>query len=129
MVPTTESLARLVCPAKPIQGQTRHAHKEHAVEVPGGTAAPARHKCREAAHGLGQIHDHVHDDAFHGPPGASAFSALNLQDELLGVVRKVDDVAPLLHDIAHARADNRPAGRHVFQHLDRVDKLGGGVER
>ena len=82
MVPATEPLARLVRPAKPIEGQTRDAHKERAVEhlalfqslfasarvVPGGTTAPARRERREGARGLGQvfvrIRDRVRDDAF-----------------------------------------------------------------
>jgi len=67
--------------------------------------------------------------ALHALAPGVAQRLLSLRDELLRVVREVDDVAPLLYDVTHARADDRPASGHVFQRLGRVDELGGGVER
>ena len=66
--------------------------------------------------------------ALHALAPRVAQRLLSLRDTLLGVVREVDNVAPLLHDAAHARADDRPASGHVFQRLGRVDEPGGGVE-
>lgn len=80
-IPVTETLARLMRPAKPIERQARDAHKQRTIKllaalqsivattrvVPSGATTPARCERCERAHSLGQVfvrmRDRVDDDA------------------------------------------------------------------